>query len=138
MNDNPPDTREIDAILAYLPIFDAPGFKPILRWNGGRNELTKVITLPWPTYDPAVEAFFNALSKEYWRDETYSVETTSRMIRNPDRIDRASLEEIRAMLTFCVRGERFCEGHWRTMLNQGFIRQLLTRLQDLRKALEDR
>lgn len=127
----------MDAILAYLPIFDAPGFEPIVRWNGGRDEATQVITFPWPTYEPSVEAFFDALSKEYWRDGSYDVETTSRMIRDPERIGHASLEEIRAMLTFCARGERFCDGHWENMLNQDFIRQILTRLRDLRMELED-
>lgn len=137
MNSKPPDAREIDAILAYLPIFSAPGFNPVVKWNGGRNSSTDVFTFAWPTYDHSVTAFFEALSKEYWRDDAYDVETTSRMIRDPERIGCASLDEIRAMLTFCVRGERFFDGHWKAMLNKGFIRQLLTRLRDLRAALED-
>lgn len=136
MNSKPPDIREMDVILAYLPIFDAPGFKPIVRWNGGRSSSTDVHTFAWPTYDSSMTMFFDALSKEYWRDDDYDVETTSRMIRDPERISRANLGEIRAMLTFCVRGEKFFEGHWRSMLNQGFIRQLLTRLRDLRSGLE--
>lgn len=137
MNSKPPDTEKMDAILAYLPIFNAPGFNPVVKWNGGRSSSTDVFVMAWPTYDASVTAFFDALSKEYWRDDAYDVEITSRMIRDPERIGCASLEEIRAMLTFCLRGERFCDGHWKAMLNKGFILQLLTRLQDLRVALED-
>lgn len=137
MNSTPPDAKEMDAILAYLPIFDAPGFEPIVRWNGGRDEATKVITLPWPTYEPSVQAFFHALSEDYWRDDNYNEgQATSRMIRDPERIGCASLEEIRAMLTFCVRGERFCDGLWGKMIKQGVIRRILARLRELRMEMQ--
>ena len=137
MNSRPPDTEKMDAILAYIPIFSAPGFNPVMKWNGGRNSSTNVFHVAWPTYDPSVTTFFDIVSKDYWRDDAYDVETTLRMISDPERIGRANLDEIRTMLTFCVRGERFCDGHWKTMLNKGFILQLLTRLRDLRVALED-
>ena len=32
------------------------------------------------------------------------------------------------MLTFCVRGERFSDGHWAEMIEKGYIRQLLEQL----------
>jgi hypothetical protein len=38
------------------------------------------------------------------------------------------------MLTYCVRGERFSEGHWGAMIEQGHVRRLLERLVEIRAA----
>ena len=47
-------------------------------------------------------------------------------------IQRATLAEIKTMLTYCVRGERFGDGHWAAMLESGKIVALLNRLRVLR------
>ena len=44
----------------------------------------------------------------------------------------ASLAQIKTMLTFCVRGERFCDGHWGAMVSEGRIGAILHRLSKLR------
>jgi hypothetical protein len=36
------------------------------------------------------------------------------------------------MLTYCVRGERFSDGHWGAMIEAGYVRRLLERLAELR------
>ena len=41
------------------------------------------------------------------------------------------------MLTFCVRGERFCDGHWGAMVREGRIGAILHRLQQLRGEAQD-
>jgi hypothetical protein len=38
----------------------------------------------------------------------------------------------KTMLTFCVWGERFCDGHWAAMNQGGHVRRLLERLAELR------
>ena len=38
------------------------------------------------------------------------------------------------MLTFCVRGERFSDGHWAEMIEVGYIGFLLERLIVLQSA----
>ncbi len=54
------------------------------------------------------------------------------MLENEDIVKTASLAQVKTMLTYCVRGERFCEGHWAAMIEQGHIRRLLERLLELR------
>jgi hypothetical protein len=41
------------------------------------------------------------------------------------------------MLTFCVRGERFCDGHWAEMVKAGRIGAILRRLEQLRSKAAD-
>jgi len=52
--------------------------------------------------------------------------------REGRRIGRATITEVRQMLTFCLRGERFSEGHWEAMIENGGLRTLLERLLQLR------
>jgi len=40
----------------------------------------------------------------------------------------ASIDQIKTMLTYCVRGERFADGHWGEMMASGRITSLLKRL----------
>ncbi|MBT8050227.1 MAG: hypothetical protein KJN61_07450 [Gammaproteobacteria bacterium] len=56
------------------------------------------------------------------------------MIDNETAIQKADLNEIKTMLTFCVRGERFCDGHWGAMIENGSVGQILLRLTELVSA----
>jgi hypothetical protein len=58
------------------------------------------------------------------------------MLEDEARVRRASLDEIKTMLTYCVRGERFCDGHCGEMIEQGHVRRLLERLEEIRAELE--
>lgn len=48
-----------------------------------------------------------------------------------DAVARADLARIRAMITCCVRGERFCDGYWGAMIEGGHIRRVLERISQL-------
>ena len=48
-------------------------------------------------------------------------------------VDRMSLEDIRTMLTFFSRGERFCDGFTADIVNSGELLALLLRLDELTK-----
>lgn len=130
MKSRPPTSQEIDALLAFLPLFSADGFEPVARWAGGE---TSGGAMPWPQYNPAVEAFMRAAGQETWRDEGYDPQKAARMLQDADLVGRASLAEIRTMLTYCVRGERFSDGHWAAMIEQGYLQRLLERLRQLRQ-----
>ena len=40
------------------------------------------------------------------------------------------------MLAFCVRGERFSDGHWGEMIEKSYIRNLLERLEQIKSELK--
>lgn len=54
------------------------------------------------------------------------------MLADVQRVKRATLAEIKTLLTFCVRGERFSDGFWASMITEGHVRRLLERLRHLR------
>ena len=125
-----PTQAEIDELLAFLPIFSDDSYQPVREWQGGPVGLTKSLS-PWPEYDDAVGAFIESASKDCWSDRRSDSEKVSRMLNDEAGIHQASLAEIESMLTFCVRGERFCDGHVGAMISSGNVRRILERLAEL-------
>jgi len=122
-----PTLDEIKELTAFLPILYRPGFSPVETWEGGK-QVDGTITLPYPKYAPEVEEFYRTASQEQWFDTNYSPENAYKKIKNPIEIQSASLSEVKSMLTFCIRGERFSDGHWGEMIEKGIVRALLERL----------
>ncbi|MEO8355262.1 MAG: DUF6508 domain-containing protein [Chloroflexota bacterium] len=127
-----PTLVEIEALTAYLPRLYQEGFSPIENWSGGEKQKNGSWTLPYPKYNPLVEEFFRHVSGDGWLDYEYDPEQAYRMLKDESAIKIASLEQIQTMLTFCVRGERFSDGHWGDMIEKGYIRRLLERLNEIK------
>ena len=128
-----PITRaHIDELLRFLPVLGSPGPRTEATWHVPGRDAEGVLAMPYPTYPPALEEFFSLAGQECWCDFKYVPEEAGKMIRDDAVIASASLDQIKAMLTFCVRGERFCDGHWGAMVNEGRIGAILRRLQQFR------
>jgi hypothetical protein len=129
-------TREkIDQLLRFLPLFDVPGESFILRWEGGTERDDGAITMPYPVYHERVEQFYRCAGQACWSDYEYQPAEAARMVRDDEFIAHADIAEIKTMLTYCVRGERFCDGHWGEMLRAGRIVAILKRLRVLRDQM---
>jgi hypothetical protein len=128
-----PTRQEIDKLTTFLPRLYAEGFSPILAWEGGGKHKDGTYSLPYPNYDPLVEEFFGVVSQS-WLDYEYSPEQAYEMLRDENLVKSASLSQIKSMLTFCVRGERFSDGHWGEMIEKGYIRRLLERLAEIKSG----
>lgn len=130
MSNKMPTNADINILLAYLPQFDKPD-RQFAQWRGGEKTAEGHLTLPYPVYDKDVEEFFEAASQPCWSDTAYRSEAAQKMLDNQQALDKANIEDIRTMLTYCVRGERFCEGHRDALLKAGKIVALLRRLQQI-------
>lgn len=115
-----PDANTIAQLLALGQAALACEQTPI-RWQSGDG-------LPWPTYPQALKDFFAAAAQPPWSDSHYQPQACSALIRAEDGIARADLATLCSLLTWMVRGERFCDGHWAAMLEQGHLRRWLERL----------
>lgn len=134
-NDRQPSLQDIESLTSFLPRLYAPGFSAVVKWEGGKNK-DGTYTMPYPTYDPLVNEFFRAVSAGGWLDYEYNPEQAWRMIKSENFIETATLSQVRSMLTFCVRGERFSDGHWEQMIQEGHIRRLLERLNVIKSELQ--
>jgi uncharacterized protein DUF6508 len=127
-----PTLQDIEALTAFLPRLYAEGFSPVVSWSGGEKRKDGSFTVPYPNYDGVVEEFYRLISSGGWLDYEYNPEQAYRMLKDENLIKTASLSQIQTMLTFCVRGERFSDGHWAEMIEKGYIRRLLERLNEIK------
>lgn len=129
-----PGPEDIAELVAFLPRLEAHGFVAITTWHIGEENADGMLAFPWPEYAELVKDLFRTASKECWCDSGYQPEDASEKIQRPGFIENANLAELKTLLTFCVRGERFCDGHWAAMIEQGYVPRILRRLQGLGAA----
>jgi len=131
-----PTLQDIERLTAYLPRLHAEGFSPVIRWEGGERLKDNSLTLPYPSYAPLVEEFFNEV-RGAWLDYEYNPEQAYQMLKDEEAVKTASLTQIKSLLTFCARGERFSDGHWEQMIEKGYIRWILERLNEIKSEMTD-
>ena len=131
MKSRKPTQRKIKELVAFLPLLYKPDISPVKKWHGGDKDADGVITMPWPEYEPVVMEFIKVAEYECWTDYDYLSESSRQILDNENVIKTADLDQIKTALTFCVRGERFCTGHWNSVIENGYVRRLLQRLAEL-------
>lgn len=125
----------MDELLRFLPVFEIPERGYVKEWGGGETTADGAITMPYPVYCDDVLEFFTLAGQTHWSDFDYKPLEAYEMLSDDGFIATASLDDIKTMLTYCVRGERFMDGHWAHMLESGRIVALLRRLAVLRQEL---
>ena len=103
--------------------------------SGGEETADGAVTMRYPLYCKDVLAFYRLAGQPWWSDYGYEPRAAAQMLADMARIARATLDEIKTMLTYCVRGERFADGHWAAMLESGKVVAILRRLQVLRERV---
>jgi hypothetical protein len=126
---------KMDELLRYLPQLSEPGRVFIVRWAGGETDAGGAMQFPYPIYADDVSEFFQVAGGHFWSDYGYDPRTARAMLADDGLVARADLEQIKTMLTYCVRGERFCDGHWGALLESGRVQALLRRLAELREPV---
>jgi len=129
MNKEQVTKSDIDALLGFLSIFSQKNLKAIEKWDGGGHIEEGFMQIPFPVYTREVSHFFHLAGQEKWTDPDYTEKPISNQIQDDSYIRNASLEEIKTLLTYCVRGERFCDGHWGQCIKSGRIQAILRRLE---------
>lgn len=121
-----PNQSDIDALLRFLPLL-YPGGKAIEAYTFKEGQ-------SWPIYAKVVDDFYQEACKDCWLALDYR-STADRLVSEPDAIEQASLGQLQSLVTYYVRGERFCDGHWGAMIAKGYVRRLFARLAQLREAM---
>jgi hypothetical protein len=136
MTDTLVTPERVDELLRFLPLFDRPGRSFVESWRGSESTSSDATAAPLPVYSADVQEFFRLASQACWDDSEYEPSAAT-MLADDDAVQVASITEIRTMLTHCVPGERFCDGHWEGVLRSGRVMALLRRLKVLRSEMSD-
>ena len=127
--------EDVDALLRFLPRLAEPGRAFIVDTGGGEDVDDMTATTRYPVYADDVLAFFRLAGAPCWSDFSYDPRRASEMLEDEALIARATLDEIKTLLTVCVRGERFSDGYWGCLLSTGKILAILRRLAVLRDVM---
>jgi hypothetical protein len=129
----PVTIAQIDELTACLHTVFGEGAEPFVAEQDW--EASDVIVLSGPKYSEAVRELFFIAASEQWQDPDYISKGAEVMLANPETIANAPIDDIRTMLTHCVRGERFSSGYRARVLKGGQILQILERLVVLRDQM---
>jgi len=134
-NSSYPRPGQIDELLVFLPVFKAKGYDPFLRQPGLHLALHGGLQATPPEYKPEVIEFFGLIAQDCWLDHEYKPEEVSDMLNDGNSISSASLSDLRSILTWCLRGERFTEGNWGNVIMNESLWKILERLKTLRNEM---
>lgn len=130
--DSQPTPEQIDAVLEYLPIFQREDFLPVVAnaWSpdgpvffGFEYWARELSEFQMALYD---NGFITSFNWPDWQEEA------RRLYEHPELIKLIDLETIRQLFIVHVRKERFCEGHFSSVVESGHVLLLLERLKELR------
>ena len=130
-----PTAGDVRELLAFLPKLYADGLEPIKRVHSKDED--GIIAFPWAEYEAVVDEFMSYIGRECWVGYGYVPQEVQKAIESEDAIRTATLPQIRAMLTYVLRGERFSDGWWGRMIEGGYVRRILERLAELEGELEE-
>lgn len=125
-----PCKKDICDLLQFLPLFCTKGFTPVAEEVSSEVK-DGVMSFPWVKYRPEVEKFIYLASKECWCDYEYVSGKAREMLNDEMMIKHSSLDDLKTMLTYCIRGDRFCDGHIGSIIESGKIKLILTRLKQI-------
>ena len=126
-----PSKKDIEELIDYLPILYAEEFNVGKLLYPPKTKSNIITGFPYYNYNGKVNDFFHLASKECWRDDNYLSKNVNSMIADKEILNNVSLTDIQSILTFLVRGERFCDGVWYGAIKNETIKKVLTRLTEL-------
>lgn len=130
MNDKP-TVRDVDLMLRILSRMLERGDKIVQAWGGDRQQ-DGSNHFPYPVYHSLVDEFIELAHKDCWCDKNYMAKNVPHLLAT---LGNATIDEIRSVLTYAVRRERFCDGHIGAMVSNGALRAVAARLEELRGHL---
>lgn len=124
-----------ERLVAFIPEIEALDSEQVTIWpeqdpvydEQGRRHITINYR-----YHPGVDRLLDAMIP--MADHPYDKDLCERLVRNEGALAGASLAEIRQVMTWMVRGERFCWGHFGDVVSDGTALRVLRRLEKLLPA----
>jgi hypothetical protein len=119
-----PTIEDARALTAFMPLLRDEKNESIVEWKLGEG-------FPHAIYDSWVDDLVNETARDCWSHAKYDPSRASEMIENDSIVRSATLDQIKQMLTYFVRAERFCDGVQGSLIRRGRMAAVMNRLQQL-------
>ena len=108
---------------------------PKVEWSGGEVGASGSIGIPYPNYDSAVDRLIHNMYEGDFVRPGYLARKEELGLNSREDvaafIPKASMEDLLVLLSFYVRGERFCDGLIASAIESGELGSILTRLKEI-------
>ena len=125
--------KNFQSLLKYIDYFESASNQKISN-KSQKNPFIKEFVSHYPVYDDELNTFIEDVyhSEILMRDYIgHLAEKFPGKQWTFDDIEAADLTTLRAMLTKCVRAERFYDGSWGKFAKDGYFLAILRRLEKL-------
>jgi hypothetical protein len=125
------DRDDLAALAAFLPLFRDEGFVAG-RIKGGNRNADGVVSMPYADYTAEVGRFLETAYGNGWIisfnwSEWSRSDEARQLLRSEDGIERASLDQLRRLVTCILRQDRFVEGTLLRAFEDGIIPRIVER-----------
>ncbi len=125
---------DLECLCSFIPYFES---KPTCKWDD-EVQADGVHRMPFPRYDDEMQQFVKTVYDSEFIDTDYFKTLELYEIKRPPEtiqyLESAPLPLVCAVLTWYIRGERFCNGLWCEAIENSAFLTILQRL----KALIDK
>ena len=124
---------EIENIRKYISYFETMHVEIACQWKGSQKLKNGAFTMPFPVYETQFLNFIKDVSNSDLMDLTYKKNLEEYGFKSNNElvkaIDSANFKMVKAILTYYVRQERFCDGLWGQAIKEGIFLGLLKRIE---------
>ncbi len=85
------------------------------------------LTAEWE-YPKLWKQFIGLISKEIWLDENYSEKPVVQWLGEINKAEIANWQQVKSIFTFIVRQKRFCEGFWKSLIQENTLPQIIQKI----------
>ncbi len=126
---------QLAELARFADVFAAPGFS-IGQWSNPSPSPNGITKLPWFDLSDGGEAFYEAVYKSGWIMTTnwsdwMEGDKAKTLFASNEAVTRATMDDLRHMLTAVIRGERFCEGTIADAFDKGTLTAIVQRARAL-------
>ena len=129
MKENIPSKKSIKELTDFLGLLYDENIELCKPYPNA--DMSDIISGTFYKYHPSVLTFFELVSQEHWKDYKYVDNFSEEMIK-PGKIEEASINQLKTIITWCDRVERFVEGHWEYVIKDEIIKRVLLRLKEIK------
>ena len=123
-----------DNVFRYITYLEEADINESCNWEDGESDADGIITIPFPVYNIKIDEFIKDVYKTNLMTNNYLDYIKEKVPENStfeDIIETADLTLCKAILTYYIRQERFCDGTWADAVKNKVFLRLLMRIKDL-------
>lgn len=122
-----PSPKDIARLICIHSTMQAQGIFQNVRPKASA-QTNHVIDLAGPDYSEAFNRFRMEICTPFWTDKSYSRHACAKRLRSQKMVEKCTLADLRKLLTYCWRSDRFCTGFLEAKVTDGSICRLVARL----------